>query len=75
MGRRPKHWVKYGDIPMEFLCAHQTEVETDCDNETSWWCYCGRLATGRHTYTCRQYRKHFQSKMEERYNASISQQG
>lgn len=71
MGRRPNKWVKFGDIPLEFTAAHRTEIENACDNETSWWCYCGRLATGLHTSTCRQYRKHFQSKMEELYNSSL----
>ena len=70
MGRRPNKWVKFSGIPMEFVTAHCTEIENACDKETSCWCYCGRLVTGLHTSTCRQYRKHFQSKMEELYNAN-----
>lgn len=68
MGRRPKNWVKFSDIPTEFVCAHSTEIENACDEETSLWCYCGRIATGLHTSTCRQYRKHYMTKMEELYN-------
>lgn len=71
MGRRPTAWVKFKDIPLEFVTAHRLEIEDKCDKETSLWCYCGRLATGLHTSTCRQYRKHFQIKMEEAYNDSI----
>lgn len=71
MGRRPNNWVKFKDIPLEFVTAHRKEVQDECDNETSWWCYCGRLATGLHTSTCRLFNKHFQTKMEEIYNDSI----
>jgi hypothetical protein len=70
MGRRPNKWVKFKDIPMDFVCAHRTEIECACDKETFLWCYCGRLTTGLHTSTCRQYRKHYQTKMEELYNAN-----
>lgn len=68
MGRRPLNWVKYGDIPLNFTIAHRTEIQKQCDNETSLFCYCGRLATGLHISVCSQYRKHFQTKMEELYN-------
>lgn len=68
MGRRPKNWVKFSDIPTEFVYTHCAEIENACDNETQTFCYCGRLATGLHINTCRQYRKHYMTKMEELYN-------
>lgn len=33
MGRRPNKWVKYKDIPVEFVCAHRTEIENACDDD------------------------------------------
>ena len=70
MGRRPNKWVKFKDIPVEFVAAHRTEIACACDKETFLRCYCGMLATSLHTSTCRQYRKHYQTKMEELYNAN-----
>lgn len=60
--------IKYKDIPLEFRLAHRKEAEDFCDGQTSWWCYCGRLATGLHTSTCRQYRKHFEQFIENKFN-------
>lgn len=66
--RRPKTWVKYGNIPLEYVLKHRNEIENSCDSETSLFCYCGRLATGFHTSSCIKYRAKFQTKMEELYN-------
>ena len=60
--------VKYKDIPLEFRLAHQKEAEDFCDGQTAWWCYCGKLTTGRHTSTCRQYKKHFEQFIENKFN-------
>ena len=60
--------VKYGDIPLEFTLAHRREAEDFCDSQTNIFCYCGRLATGFHTSSCRKYRAHFQRFIENLYN-------
>lgn len=41
--------VKYANIPINFRIQYQREAEEFCDSQTSWWCYCGKLATGLHT--------------------------
>lgn len=60
--------IKFGEIPLEFVIAHRREAEDFCDRQTEIFCYCGKLATGFHTNSCRQYRSHFQKYIENIYN-------
>lgn len=64
--------IKYKDIPLEFRLQHRREAEDFCDSQTSLLCYCGRLASGLHTSSCRKYRQHFERFIENKFNAQQS---
>lgn len=60
--------VKYKDIPLEFVLKNWDKAIEFCDSQTSWWCYCGRLATGLHTNSCKQFITHVHRYIENLYN-------
>ena len=63
--------IAYEDVPLEFAMKHRAECEAECDNETSFKCYCGRLATGLHTMNCSRFKKKLQAKITARYRATL----
>ena len=60
--------VKYKDIPFEFVIENWNKAVEFCDNQTSLFCYCGRLATGLHTNSCKKFIAHVQRYIENLYN-------
>lgn len=60
--------IKFKNIPMEFVLKNWEKAVEFCDNQTSCWCYCGRLASGFHTSSCRQFIKHVHNYIENLYN-------
>lgn len=63
-----KKMVKYANIPLSFRIQHQQEAEDFCDSQTLLRCYCGRLATGMHTRSCRKYRQHVERFVEMKFD-------
>ncbi len=60
--------IKYKDIPFEFKTSNWSKAVEFCDNQTSLFCYCGRLATGFHTNSCKKFIEHVQMFIENLYN-------
>lgn len=63
--------IKFKDIPLDFVCENRYKVEDELDRMTSLFCFCGRLATGLHTRTCRKYISKFQNKILELYKDNV----
>lgn len=63
--------MKYADVPITFILAHRGICEQECDDETWIKCYCGRLATGLHTATCKKFQKKIEAKITALYKAEL----
>ncbi len=60
--------VKYKDIPFEFVTENWNKAVDFCDRQTSIFCYCGRIASGLHTNSCKQFIAHVHRYIENLYN-------
>ena len=60
--------IKYKDIPFEFKTSNWNKAVEFCDNQTTLFCYCGRLATGLHTNSCKKFIEHVHRFIENLYN-------
>lgn len=60
--------IKYKDIPFEFKTSNWNKAVEFCDNQTTMFCYCGRLATGLHTNNCKKFIEHVHRFIENLYN-------
>lgn len=60
--------VKYKDIPFEFVTENWNKAVDFCDEQTSVFCYCGRIASGLHTNNCKQFISHVHRYIENLYN-------
>lgn len=58
---------KLEEIPLEFRLKNKAEIEEILDSQTPYMCFCGRLATGLHTSTCKRYQSKFNSILRQRY--------
>lgn len=50
------------EFPTELYNRYSPRAIELCDGETSMFCYCGRLATGLHTMSCRKFAAKVKSK-------------
>ena len=63
--------TKSKELPSELLNKYYAREVELCDAETSMFCYCGRLATGLHTMSCRKFASHVKSKCKELAKAAV----
>lgn len=62
--------VKYKDIPFKFVNENWNNAVEYCDKQTPLICFCGRLATGFHTNSCKKFINHVHRYIENLYNNS-----
>lgn len=63
--------ITYKDIPLGFKLSNKNKAIEYCDMQTPMSCYCGRLATGLHTSSCRKFQSKVQSRLLELYKKEL----
>lgn len=59
--------MKFSDIPSEFINENYNKALDICDAMTPMFCFCGKLATGFHTNSCRKFRYRVEQELLKMY--------
>lgn len=64
--------ITYKDVPTNFVLSNWNNAVEHCDKQTSMFCFCGKIATGLHTSSCKTFLRAVQKFITERYKEKIS---
>lgn len=65
--------ITFKNVPTSFVLENWQNAVNHCDEQTTIFCYCGKLATGLHTSSCKKFLRAVQNFITERYKETIKQ--